>query len=366
MGQTIDYFFAPQSPWTYLGHERFGRIAAAAGATIHVRPVDLGRVFAVSGGLPLAKRPAQRQAYRLVELKRYSRPPRHPAEPAPRALSGGRRRRPRDSSSRSSAHDGTAAAMNAAGSRCCAGVWVEERDIADPQTLAALLGESGLPARRLDDAQAAEVQRALRPEHAGRDRPGRLRRADLRDRRRAVLGPGPARLRRAPAGARQKLRTQKSRCNRTGFFRDPEPAQLRWLLISLVISNIETWAFLKISFSLASALIIVRLAESWRLVLLDVVPHLLRDLGARHRLVADDGGQRGARGHRLHEGGVRSALLGRAPSSPPPSWPERPSSLAAFFAGAAFFARAFLAGAAFFAGRFLRSCHVDSLHQVSC
>ena len=39
-------------------------------------------------------------------------------------------------------------------------------------------------------------------------------------------------------------------------------AQLRWLLISLVISNIETWAFLKISFSLASALIMVRLALS--------------------------------------------------------------------------------------------------------
>ncbi len=46
---------------------------------------------------------------------------------------------------------------------------------------------------------------------------------------------------------------------------DAGPAtQLRWLLISLVISNIETWAFLKISFSLASALIIVRLALSCR------------------------------------------------------------------------------------------------------
>lgn len=38
--------------------------------------------------------------------------------------------------------------------------------------------------------------------------------------------------------------------------------QLRWLLMSLVISNIDTWAFLKISFNRASALIIVRLAES--------------------------------------------------------------------------------------------------------
>lgn len=41
---------------------------------------------------------------------------------------------------------------------------------------------------------------------------------------------------------------------RTSYFRCP--------LISLVISNIETCAFLKISFSLASALIIVRFAWS--------------------------------------------------------------------------------------------------------
>ena len=27
MPRTVDYFLAPQSPWTYLGHERFVRIA---------------------------------------------------------------------------------------------------------------------------------------------------------------------------------------------------------------------------------------------------------------------------------------------------------------------------------------------------
>ena len=54
MTMVIDYYLAPQSPWAYLGHERFGRIARAAGATVRVRPVDLGgRVFPVSGGLPL-------------------------------------------------------------------------------------------------------------------------------------------------------------------------------------------------------------------------------------------------------------------------------------------------------------------------
>ena len=42
MALTIDYYFAPNSPWTYLGHERFAQIARAAGAGINVLPVDLG------------------------------------------------------------------------------------------------------------------------------------------------------------------------------------------------------------------------------------------------------------------------------------------------------------------------------------
>ncbi len=69
--KTIDYYMSPASPWTYLGHARFAEIAERHGATIHVRPVDFGVVFPQSGGLPLPKRAPQRQAYRLMELKRW-------------------------------------------------------------------------------------------------------------------------------------------------------------------------------------------------------------------------------------------------------------------------------------------------------
>ena len=69
----VQYCFAPQSPWTYLGHLRFWDVARKHGARIEVLPVDLGgKVFPVSGGLPLGKRAPQRQAYRLVEMKRFS------------------------------------------------------------------------------------------------------------------------------------------------------------------------------------------------------------------------------------------------------------------------------------------------------
>ena len=71
---SIDYFFTPVLPWTYLGHDRLVAMAAKHGATIAVKPIDLGEVFPVSGGLPLSKRAPQRQADRLVELRRWRNP----------------------------------------------------------------------------------------------------------------------------------------------------------------------------------------------------------------------------------------------------------------------------------------------------
>jgi len=72
MQKIIDYYFSTSSPWTFLGHARFGEVARRHGATIRVKPVDLGVIFPQSGGLPLPKRAPQRQAYRLVELGRWS------------------------------------------------------------------------------------------------------------------------------------------------------------------------------------------------------------------------------------------------------------------------------------------------------
>jgi 2-hydroxychromene-2-carboxylate isomerase len=72
MSKTITYYLTPQSPWTYLGHARLVDLAQQHGAVIDIKPVDLGRVFSVSGGLPLAKRAPQRQAYRLLELARWA------------------------------------------------------------------------------------------------------------------------------------------------------------------------------------------------------------------------------------------------------------------------------------------------------
>ena len=68
----IDYYLSPVSPWTYLASTRFWELAEKHDATVHLYLVDLGKVFPVSGGLPLPKRAPQRQAYRLQELARFS------------------------------------------------------------------------------------------------------------------------------------------------------------------------------------------------------------------------------------------------------------------------------------------------------
>ena len=51
MGRTVDYYFAPQSPWAYLGHQRLAEIVQRTGAALRVMPIDLGgKVFPISGG----------------------------------------------------------------------------------------------------------------------------------------------------------------------------------------------------------------------------------------------------------------------------------------------------------------------------
>ncbi|HJV84018.1 MAG TPA: 2-hydroxychromene-2-carboxylate isomerase [Noviherbaspirillum sp.] len=157
MAKTCEYFFAPQSPWAYLGHERFITLAKKYGVQIDIKPCDLGRVFSVSGGLPLAKRPPQRQAYRLVELKRWSEYLNIPLNLQPKFFPV-----PPDAAAKliiatRLAH-GTDAALKLTGAIMRA-VWVEERNINDADTLAALALECGHDGKALlKSSETASVQ----------------------------------------------------------------------------------------------------------------------------------------------------------------------------------------------------------------
>ena len=146
MAKVVDYYFTAASPFTYFGHDRFVALAKRHGATVNVKPVDLGRVFPVSGGLPLKQRAPQRQAYRMFELRRWGEYLGVPINTQPKffPVSG-------DLVARwilAATEQDAAIGLKLAGAYMRA-VFAEERNIADAATVAAIAGEQHLDAAKL-------------------------------------------------------------------------------------------------------------------------------------------------------------------------------------------------------------------------
>lgn len=152
MAKIVDYYLSSMSPWAYLGHARFAAILQRAGAHVKVKPVDYGRIFSVSGGLPLKQRAPQRQAYRLVELRRWREFLGVPLVYEPKYFPY--------------ATEAASCLINAAqleyGAdhamqlvhailRAC---WAEERNCADPQTLTELAAAAGVDTTALRKREA--------------------------------------------------------------------------------------------------------------------------------------------------------------------------------------------------------------------
>lgn len=155
--KTIDYYYTHQSPWSYLGHKRLLAMAKAAEAKVNFKPVDYGRIFPQSGGLPVAKRPPQRQAYRLVELKRWSGHLGAKLNLHPKFF-------PVDQAAANRLAIAAAQAGHDPGELSHAimrALWEEERNIADPDTLAAIAKSVGLDGKALLKASASPAVEAL-------------------------------------------------------------------------------------------------------------------------------------------------------------------------------------------------------------
>ena len=162
MDTVIDYYFAPQSPWTWLGHERFVAIARKQGAQVLLKPADVNKVFAVSGGVPVAQRPPQRQAYRLAELARWSKHLGLPLNlhPAFFPVNGEPGARMLIAALHEAGTERALALLGALGRAC----WAEEKNIADTDTLVAIATGVGLDGAQLlersaSDAVTAELAR---------------------------------------------------------------------------------------------------------------------------------------------------------------------------------------------------------------
>ena len=156
MAKHIDYYASLMSPWTYLGSARIEKLAAKYGASMTIWPVDFGTIFPASGGLPLPKRAPQRQAYRMMELRRWRdhlgvainlQPKYFPGNemPAVRCVIA-LREQGRGTDAIKLAH------------AVLRGVWTKDLDVADPATLSRIITETGLDADALVRAsQAPEI-----------------------------------------------------------------------------------------------------------------------------------------------------------------------------------------------------------------
>ncbi|MFT9015517.1 MAG: 2-hydroxychromene-2-carboxylate isomerase [Acetobacter sp.] len=132
----VEAFYGISSPWAYLGFPRLRQIVAQEGARLVLRPI---RIIQANGGIPLRTRPVARQEYHRMELRRWrdflSLPlnldpafyPCRTIEPAARLVIAADLQ----------GLDGAALSWGIQSA-----LWAEDRDIADPATLCALVEET--------------------------------------------------------------------------------------------------------------------------------------------------------------------------------------------------------------------------------
>lgn len=157
MSVIIDYFYSLASPFTYLGGPRLTEIARKHQATIVHKPIKMVDVLAAAGGVPLAKRSQQRQAYRLQELTRIPRKLGMPLTLHPAYF-------PVDDSLAAhlvlaaQAAEGPGSQIDDLSHAFLRAVWAEDRNIADPDTCRTILSDNDFDADALMAAAPAEAE----------------------------------------------------------------------------------------------------------------------------------------------------------------------------------------------------------------
>ncbi|MEL6316325.1 MAG: 2-hydroxychromene-2-carboxylate isomerase [Pseudomonadota bacterium] len=136
----IDYYFSVLSPFTYLAGLRLEETAAAHGAAIRYKPLDIVSLFGQTGGTPPKDRHPSRQAYRLQEMKRGALHAGLPMNMAPAHW-------PTDPTPASHALIAAQEAGFAVGPLAHAflrAVWAQDRNIAEPAVVSELLSANGV------------------------------------------------------------------------------------------------------------------------------------------------------------------------------------------------------------------------------
>ncbi|MEM6666530.1 MAG: 2-hydroxychromene-2-carboxylate isomerase [Pseudomonadota bacterium] len=153
MHAKIDYYFTLTSPWSYFGLDRLRAFADRSGSQIAYKPMALANIYPKTGGLPLPKRSPERQNYRLLELERWRAFLDLPLNLHPAFF-------PADDTLACRVVVAAVQAGHDVGPLCHSLhrlVWVDDKNIAEPVNIAAVLERKGLPASLLDaaDGEAA-------------------------------------------------------------------------------------------------------------------------------------------------------------------------------------------------------------------
>ena len=140
--RVVDYYFSLLSPYAWLGHAAVLAVARETGATLRYRPVRIFELFDANGGLPLGKRAPARQRYRLVELQRWRAQRGLPLNLSPKFYPVDIALADRCAIALADAGLDPSGYMDAA----FRALWSEDRDLADPTVIEALLASQGFDA----------------------------------------------------------------------------------------------------------------------------------------------------------------------------------------------------------------------------
>lgn len=150
----IDYYYFSISPFAYLGHKEILRVAEKHGAQLNFKPVDLFKIWEVSGAVPPPKRPPVRQRQRLIEIQRVAeyrgltvniRPEHFPTDP-----------QLADKTVIALVNDGHNPAEYVG--KVLSAVWAENKNVADQDVITDLLQSSGFDAKDIiSKAQLDEI-----------------------------------------------------------------------------------------------------------------------------------------------------------------------------------------------------------------
>lgn len=151
---TITYYMTLNSPWSYLGSARFAALAKRYGHSVDIKPTKYGVVFPQTGGLPLPKRAPARQAYRLMELKRWREVRELPINIQPKHF-------PSDETSGTRLVIAAKLAgrdAHALATEMGRALWEREENLADWDVLAAAAGRAGLDADAIRKAGPPDAE----------------------------------------------------------------------------------------------------------------------------------------------------------------------------------------------------------------